>query len=285
MTDKVVIDGLEFDGEGQSAWIYTKLIGWASSPPMRDESEARPNADGNFGVSRAYRGPRVLTFIGALAGETYAQAESELWDAWAAIQSDGKPFPLTVVNDNGSRTCMVSLSGVAEVDEMGDSPNVAEITAQFIAYDPVKYGPDRLFVTGLPVAGGGLEYPLHSPSGALFYGGNGVLGRVTVSNDGTAAVHPRVNVTGGLAEGFFIQRLDTGQVVRYDRVVPPGSTVDIDFRTGSVVVDGESDGSTYLTRSEFFSIAAKESFEVQFNPIGGSSGTPLMTLTSANGFW
>lgn len=124
-----------------------------------------------------------------------------------------------------------------------------------------------------------------APHGTLFYGANGDLGRATLTNSGTARVWPSVVLKGGLTAGFFVQRLDTGQVVRYDRIVPEGSTVTINFRTGAVLIDGLSDGSTYLTRYEFFSVGPGESIEVQFNAIGGSTGKPTATLTIADGYW
>jgi hypothetical protein len=278
----VTIDGIVFRDDAETGRVYTNFPGWYGSPPMRANSVDRPNGDGAFSVSKARRSARVLTFDGALFGST-ANAAMELWADFSSVQSSGVPVVITVADEYGTLSVTASLDGVVDVQPL--SREAATVTAQFVAYDPIKYGPDRLFVTGLPIAGGGLEYPLHSPAGVLSYGSNGVLGRVTVSNDGTAAVFPRVQIAGGLAAGFFVQRLDTGQVVRYDRVVPDGTTVDIDFRTGSVLVDGESDGSTYLTRAEFFPIEPGESVEVQFNAIAGSSGTPLMTLTSANGFW
>lgn len=284
MTISVTIDGLTFWGDGsQSDWIYERLQGWYSSAPMRGDTDDRPASDGSFGVDKAYRSARPLRFIGSLVGDSPAQAVSEMWMRFAAIQSDGKPFPLTVTDNFGTLTCTVSLNGVAQVEEITDYG--AAVDATFIAYDPVKYSAPRALVTGLPMSGGGLEYPLHSPSGALYYGGNGVLGRVSITNAGTAAVWPTVEVSGGLTAGFYIQRLDTGQIVRYDRVVPDGTTVQIDFRTGAVTVDNTSDASTYLTAQDFFAAGPGETFDVQFNAIGGSSGTPTMTLTISDGYW
>lgn len=282
----VTIDGLTFEAVPSypaSGWVCRRLQGWYSGAPIRDDAQDRPASDGAFGISKAYRSARPLRFEGALFADTAAEAQATLWRAFSAVQSDGVPFPLSVTDALGTLTATVSVSGSIEIDPLTDK--AARVLARFIAYDPVKYGPERNLVTGLPTAGGGLTYNLFDPAGALDYGANGNLGRVQLSNAGTAEVWPRLRIDGGLASGFFAQRLDTGQTVRYDRVVPLGSWVEVDFSTGAVVVDGVSDGSTYLTRGEFFSVPPGAQYDVQFNGLGTVSGTPLMTMTIADGYW
>lgn len=284
MTYLIHIDDMTFSPDGSTGFIFTNLQGWLGSPPMRTSPDVYPNSDGAPLPDKNNRAPRVITFDGALAGVSEQDAAENFFDRFAALQSSGVPIIFSVERDWGTRSCTVSLMDSAEVTDLGDGV-VAAVTAQFIAYDPVKYGPAAILSTGLASGGGGLEYPLGSPSGALYYGANGDLGRVTLSNEGTAPVWPSVTVTGALTTGFYVQRLDTGQTVRYDRVVPAGSTVSVDFRTGEVLVDGLSDGSTYLTRYEFWSVGPGESFEVQFNAIGGSSGTPTAEWTDRDGYW
>jgi len=285
MTVSVTIDDVVFYGDDSGVdWIYEHLKGWYSGAPIRGDSVDYPNADGQSEIDVAYRTARPLKFTGTLAADTAAEAIGN-WMQFASIQSDGRPFPLTVVDPFGTLTCTVSVIGAPEVLELSNTG--AEVTVSLIAYDPIKYGAVSNPSTGLPTSGGGLEFPLFDggAGGALYFGANGTLGRVTLTNGGTAAVWPSVTVTGELTSGFYVQRLDTGQIVRYDRVVPAGSTVAIDFRTGEVLVDGLSDGSTYLTGYSFWSVGPGESIEAQFNAIGGSSGTPTATWTMADGFW
>lgn len=285
MTDKVHIGLLVFDGEGIGDRFYTSFKGWKGSPPMRADATDRPNSDGAFGSVKNYRSARVMTFVGGQFGDSEAAAET-LNDEFAAIQSDGAPLLIQVETDRGIRSVIATLSGSAEVDEVIDPPG-AQVTAQFIAYDPVKYGPAIPYPTGLASGGGGLEYPLYSggAGGTLYYGALGNLGRVTVVNNGTADVWPSFVVTGQLDNGFYLQCLETGDILRYDRVVPAGSTVTLDSRTGEVLIDGVSDGSTYLTSDGWFPIPRKSFATIQFNAIAGSSGTPTMTVTSSDGFW
>jgi hypothetical protein len=287
MTDSVTIDGHTFYASPTAnGWTYTRLQGWYGSPPMRANVMDRPNQDGAFGVVRNYRSARSITFDGHLYADTAGEAVTDLWNVFSAIQGSGAPFTFSVADDfTTPLSCEVTLSGSVEVEPI--SPEAARVTATFVAYDPVKYGPDVEYSTGLASGGGGLEYELGEggAGGALYYGALGNLGRVTLTNAGTADVWPVFVVSGALTDGFYLQRLDTGDVLRYDRVVPAGSTVSIDSRTGAVLVDGVSDASTYLTRDQFFSVPAGGSIDVQFNAISTSSGTPTMTATVPSGGW
>lgn len=286
MTRLIDIDGLEFNGEPGPGdrFVFVELSGWFGSPPMRAEVEDRPNGDGAFGSVRNYRSARVLRFRGALVGDDVMSAQEELMDAFAAVQSDGRPFPFTVTTDVGARSVTATLQGEASVDPDW-SLRRAVVEATFICYDPVKYGPESASSTGLPSAGGGLEYPLGSPSGALYYGEVGSLGRVTLTNAGTADVWPSFTVTGLLDQGFEIRCIDSGDVLRYDRVVPAGTSVSVDSRTGAVLIDGVSDGSTYLTRDQFFSVPAGGSCEVQFSAIGTGDSSASLVASIRPGWW
>jgi len=284
MTTPIIasIGGLNFAIDDSSDHTLGTMQGWYSGAPKRVVVEDNPTADGASEVDRDFRGSRVITCTGLLSSVSADSAITDVWSEFAALQTDGVPSPFTVTDALGTLSVSASVA-INDVNPLLDG--LAEYVLQVVARDPVKYSAATNVVTGLPMSGGGLEYPLHSPSGALYYGANGTLGRVTLTNAGTAAVWPTVTVTGELTAGFYLQRLDTGQVVRYDRIVPAGSTLFIDFRTGEVLIDGLSDGSTYLSRSEFFSVPPKTSVEVQFNPIGGSSGTPTATFDNRNGFW
>lgn len=284
MTDSVTIDGLTFYGSpSATGWTYETLSGWYGSPPMRANLQDRPNQDGAFGSVRNFRSARPITFVGALYADTAAEAVADLWNAFSSIQADGVPFTFSVTDSFGTLTCEVSLSGSAEVIPWTEE--AARITASFVAYDPVKYGPEVQYSTGLASGGGGLEYELGEPSEALYYGALGDLGRIELLNSGTADVWPVFEITGTLDDGFYLQCLETGQRLQYDRVVPAGSTVSIDSRTGQVLVDGLSDASTYLTSDQFFLVPAGGSCTVQFNAISTSSGSPTLTATVRSGWW
>jgi Phage tail protein. len=276
------IGGLTFSNESDSHSIET-LDGWYSGPPADPEIERRPNANGAFGSTRDFKSPRVLTQTGLLIATDFEQAVTELWPQFSALQSDGVPLPFTVTDPSGAKSCLVTLSGPPVVQPIVDG--LASYVLQLIARDPVKYGPAQTLSTGLPTSGGGLQYPLGSPAGALYYGALGNLGRVVLTNGGTAETWPTFEVTGELTSGFYLQCLESGDVLRYERIVPAGTSVSLDARTGEVLIDGVSDGSTYLVRGEWFSAAPGGVCTVQFNSIGASSGTPQLSATISNGYW
>lgn len=276
------ISGLTFSTVS-ATHSFGNLEGWHSGPPADPTVERRPNADGAFGSARDYKTPRIITQSGLLIADTFDEALVNLWPPFAALQGDGVPLPFTVTDASGAKTCIVTVVGVPAITPLGGG--LASYVLQMIARDPVKYGPARVLSTGLPSSGGGLEYPLGSPSGDLFYGALGNLGRVALTNSGTAETWPSFEITGQLTDGFFAQCLETGDVLRYERIVPAGTSVTLDSRTGEVLVDGVSDGSTYLVRDDWFSVPAGSSRTVQFNAISGSSETPQMAATISDGYW
>jgi hypothetical protein len=242
------------------------LQGWFSSPPVKTVPDDRANSDGVFGVSKVYRSARPINLPGLFTGTGDPVADALTWRMISGILAAGNSGTIEVDDPAGALTSDVLLTGDACV--------LTPLVNGMASYE-------------LPTAGGGLQYNLGDggSGGTLYYGANGNLGRITLTNGGTADVYPLFTVTGQLDGGFYIQRLDTGDQLRYERVVPAGSTVSIDSRTGEVLVDGTSDASTYLTRDDFFPVPAMSSIDVQFNPISTSSGTPTMTASQRDGWW
>lgn len=276
------LDGLVFTTSGNGTYSILPPDGWFSSPAVKTFLTERPASDGAFGEIEFNRSARVITLVGDVLSSPGELSNDCL--RLAGLLAQGEPKMLTVNDGSLVLSSLVRpFGGGATVTPIDDRN--AEFILSLVAVDPIKYGPVRSLATGLPVEGGGLEYELGEPAAALFYGTGGDLGRVSLTNAGTATTFPMFTVTGGMADGFFIQRLDTGQVVRYDRVVSLGSTVTVNMRTGAVVVDGTSDGSTYLSRAEFFGVEAGASFDVQFNALGAATGTPTMTVDVQDGYW
>lgn len=276
------IGGLTFSIDPTNPRGIGELQGWYSAPPKRAIAEDRPNGDGAFDRARDFRGSRVITQRGLMSDVSLESAVTGTWRTFAGLQSAGTPSLFSVTDPAGTLGCQVSVV-VADITPLVNGD--AEYVLQMLARDPIKYGPTVEYPTGLPSAGGGLEFPLFDPAGTLSFGSNGNLGRVELSNSGTADVSPTFTVSGELTAGFYIQELASGSILRYDRVVPAGSTVSLNSRTGEVLVDGLSDGSTYLTVAQWFNVPAGQSLTVQFNAISGSSGSPTMTAAVASGWW
>lgn len=274
------LDGLTFSTQSPTTYTISSLAGWYGPPPEKTQVVERPNADGAFGQDRFYRAARPITMSGLVLsdGEGF-----EDWLALSSVMSAGRPQALTVTDSMGSQSSVVKIVGSAsELRPLVDG--VAAYVLSLIAFDPVKYGEPVVSSVGVPAAGGGLQYPLHN-AGVLEYGAVGELGRVTVENTGTAKTYPFITVLGGVADGFRVSRLDTGEAVQYDRAVPDGTVVTLDFRTGTVLVDGVSDASSSVSQAQFFGVEPGLSVEVQFTPLGATSGTPQMTVELSSGWW
>lgn len=289
MTVRLTVGSLLFSSDPSDSNLGIDeggLLGWFSSPGIKTQPDDRANADGVFGVTNFYRAARAISIPGLFTGTGDAAADALTWRSLSGILSGGTPATITVEDPAGELSAEVMLTG----DGCVLNPltgGMASYEISFLAFDPIRYGDTSTPSTGLPSGGGGLEFPLFDggSGGALYYGSNGNLGRITLTNGGTADVYPIFTITGQLDAGFYIQCLDTGDVLQYDRVVPVGTTITINTRTGEVLVGGVSDASTYLTRDEFFPVPAMGSVVVQFNPISTSSGSPTMTATEQDGWW
>lgn len=274
------LSGLTFSTDYDAVYSIETLDGWFGSSPVKDGVDERPNSDGAFQELRFYRAARPITLAGKVHADGDGFAE---WRELASVLGSGRPDVLTV--DDGSVALSSFVRPVGSGLSLSPLVNgMANYVLSLVAFDPVKYSEPVVSVANVPSSGGGLQYNLHT-AGVLEYGASGDLGRVAVVNSGTATTYPFVTVTGGLAGGFTVSRLDTGERVTYERVVPDGTLVTLDFRTGSVLVDGVSDASSYVTVADFFGVEPGAEPEIQFTPIGPVSGTPTMTVELSSGWW
>lgn len=279
----VELGDITFNDTGRG-WVFADLIDWYSLPDSKSPDIPIPQGHGSFNPGTDWRSAAAISFTAGYIGDSKAECLQAV-EALNAIGGASKTMRVTDELRATSRTVSVRHIGVP--DFFGYDQYEVHFAVDVLAWDPIRYADAEELVTGLPEAGGGLEYELYEGDvgGTLYYGDLGNLGRVTAVNTGTADTWPFFEVSGELTDGFYLQRLDTGDVLRYDRVVPAGSTVTIDSRTGAVLVDGVSDASTYLTRDQFFSVPAMGSVDIQFNAIGGSSGSPQLSVLVRSGWW
>jgi hypothetical protein len=129
-----------------------------------------------------------------------------------------------------------------------------------------------------------LLFPLGTtPTAYWDFGADGTSGRVSFTNNGTATTWPTLTATGGLSGGFTATDVTTGEVVQFARVIPVGSVVQINQRTGRAWIDSPAnDVSGYiLPTSQFFEVGPGETHQIQFAGLGVVTGTPQFTLTAA----
>ena len=278
----VTFGGLTFNDAATAGFTLSDLAGWYSGAPSRRSVRDRPLADGAFGVSRFYRGARVISVQGSYIGSSVADAY-QARDTLAALQSDGRSSQFVVTDDLGVRSCSVELISEPVPDEGLFSP-FFKWSFDVVAPDPRKYGPTLAPFTGLPTAGTGYVWPAVWPAD---WGSGGNPGRVTASNTGTSATEPVLEVLGGLAGGVELVEVTTGSYLRLERDIPSTSTVFFNTRTARAYLDvPANDISSFLTRRDWggFSIPAGGTRTVQFNGLGAVSGTPRLTVRFSPAF-
>jgi hypothetical protein len=148
--------------------------------------------------------------------------------------------------------------------------------------DPVRYGPGRVRVDAPGGRPGRARVPPRSP---LDFGPLATLGRLTLTNPGSAPSYPRFTVTGPLVGGFELVEVNSGRRLRLERDVPDGSTVVIDAKAGSVSYDGQGGYEGYLTARQWWPIPPMGSAVVLFTALGAPDPSALLTVQYAPAYW
>jgi hypothetical protein len=271
----VTFGGFTFDDQAVSGFTLADISGWYRGAPSRrgDSIRKRPQNDGAFGSARFFRDGRVITVEGSYIGSSIADAY-EARDALEALQADGLSSDFTVTDELGTRSATVELLTEPTPDEGLFSP-FFKFAFDVFAADSRKYGPEEVVSTGLPTSGSGITYPITYP---ISYGTAGDPGRVVVSNAGRFETFSLFEISGGLDAGFELKDISTGRRLRFERLVPLGSTVFVNPRTGRAYLDVPSNDVTgFLTVREWWSVPAGVSQEIQFSSWGGVSGVPTLT--------
>lgn len=267
-----------------TAWTgfyFNKLTDWYSLPRSKAVLSGRHQAHGSHRGGFDWRENATPSVEGGYVGvdEVAALAAmNTLKRAWAL----GSELRMTVNDSLFPSWRNVSVRFVTIPDHHGR--HRFEFAIDAIAADPLRYGTEIAVSTGLPVSGGGLTWPITWP---LTWGGGGSAGRVILDNPGSADTRPRlIEVPGGLSDGFTIDEVGTNRQVRLDRLVPLGSTIFLNPRTGRAYIDAPgNDVSRYLSRSEWPTIPAGGQSTLQFNKLGTSSGDPTMTVRYSRADW
>jgi hypothetical protein len=273
-------DGLTFDDAANSGLILHSWEGWWEGPPIRSSTSPRNQADGDFGSVRNWRGSRPVTveagYIGAAMSDTRAMIRR-----LAAMQASGVPSPFRVTDADGSLQSVMALVAPPVPPKQLGVPRF-DFSFDVVGYDPLLYGDPVVTTTGVPVSAGGLVWPLGSGSGYIDFGAASSSGRATTANPGSAATLPLLEVTGGLSLGFVIADVMTGSYIRVDRVVPLGSTVFINQRTGRITIDAPgNDIGQFVTRRDLLPVPAGATRQFQLSPLGAVTGTPILTVRTS----
>lgn len=265
---RAVLGGVVFDEEVSSGFTIGSFDGWDDGPTPRSGADLIPEADGAFEVARTYLAPRVMTLSGLLLDGPDAQVDAS---RFRAIHSAGQPQLLQVVDRDGVWTLSV---GVEEAILRPIVGGLCSYSLTLIARDPVKYTDElALGPVGLPTHTGGLILPKVFP----WEFGVTDRGDVTLVNDGSVPVLPRVVVSGS-ADGIVVhggpRRLEFGAF--------SGELV-LDSRDRRAWLNGV-DVTRLLLRRDWYEVPAGASQEFFFVAEDPSADT-VMTVQYRIGAW
>lgn len=254
--------------------------GWYSSPENRFDIEDIPDGDGGFDEDPIFKRPRFVS-IGGQKLQFDPTAAFELQRSVMSLQALGTKFDVIVTDPLGTLTVSCRVGGSIAC-EIVDEKHLVTFDIPVTVPDPRKYGPVVSVSSGLPVPGTGFLFPATFPAD---FGLPGNSGRLSVTNTGTANTYPLFLISGGsMSEGFEVARVGGAERLRLERPIPEGSTVSLNSRTGRVQLDG-SDITAFLTRDDWFAVAAGSSITLQFSAIGDVEGEPRLTVQAQPAFY
>jgi len=255
-----------------SGFNVESVTGWDDLPEITSYDQPRARGHGDH-VGDQFARSRIVTASGSILSSAARDALSLSLLAASTVTSDVADLTITTFGRTlsaGARLIQRSLPIVA-----GYGSGYAPFALQWKCPDPLRYGPAQPPVsTGLPTSSGGVVYPLVYP---LTYGTAGSPGRMTLTNNGTAAASIVAQITGGLPSGFEISTSD-GQRIRYEFAVSAGETLDLDTGEGTLITGGTADRRGYLTVSDWIQVPPLSSLTLQFTSLGGAYD-PAATLT------
>lgn len=269
----IQLGGMTFPGAATSGWWFSELADWLDVTEAKGSWSERPVSHGAFDRGFGWRARSSPSLRVHFLGEDSAAALTAM-ERLRGIVGAGL-IEMVVDLGNGTRSRMVRVDSIDIPD--GRDRRVMTATIYCSAPDPLAYGSPLVGVADVPTGGVGVADPLADP---VREGEQGNLGRVTLTNDGTASTSVQVTVHGGLSEGVQILVVETGAVLRLERSIPNGSKVVFDSATGRVVIDEQSDVTGFLTIDQWPQIPAQSTRSFQFMPLGQSSGAPRMVVTA-----
>jgi hypothetical protein len=265
---------------GWDPYRVGNLTGWDDLPPARVDDNARPNAHGSFDAP-VWAGPRTVTLEGYCIDPAGRSTLLTALTGSAAIAGDASSGALTVAFAGRTLAAAARMTRSAMTIKNWGVGNFGW-AIEWWCPDPVRYGPGASASTPPANDPGGLVFPLGSP---LDFGPLATLGRLALTNPGSAPSYPRFTVTGPLVGGFELVEVNSGRRIRLERDVPDGSTVVIDAKAGSVSFDGSGGYEGYLTSRQWFAVPPVGAVDVLFTALGAPDPSALLTVEYAPAFW
>ena len=281
--------GLTFSGAADARFRLLSLEGWSDLPPARRDSQPRPQAHGRFD-GPVWSDERTII----ATGSTYSAEERDarlalLEDAMAWPSGRGSTEELTITHGGRTLTAFARLTRFKPTFGGAWASGGFPYAIEWVAPDPLRYGAPVSVSTGFPTLRGGLEYDLYTDgeadTGYLEYGAASDMGRVTVTNPGSAAVPVLFQVAGEVDPfGFDIAQIDTDRRLRFSGPVAASSTLVLDGATGNALIDGSGERGGQLTYRDWPVIPPHSSMGLAFIPLGATTNARL-TAVIRPGSW
>ncbi|WP_425005739.1 phage distal tail protein [Mycolicibacterium sp. S3B2] len=241
------------DGVPTSGFLIQTPIEGLDGPNHRTNAYAKAGRDGQT-ISSQFYDARLVTFVGKVYGDTFAEFETnrKALIAATAISRDDNGFPEPI---------RVSFTTMAEqeyyFDAYFDKPELAledPITGEFmvtaVCTDPFIYAQTGATSSAIsPPSGGGWEIPTILPFTSAASSG----GSVTLNNAGSVTAWPIITLTGPLTTPV-LTNTTTGTYLQLDYTIAMGDEVIIDMIGHTITLDGASLISTKTAVSEWWGL-------------------------------
>lgn len=235
-------------------WICEDVQGWGS-PGGTLQLTQRPAGHGSW-AGDSYLKSRVMEVKGSLHAPDHATAVAALDRLYAAVSLDATPL---VVTEAGlERMCMVRRQD--DVLPTWESDTVVVWSAQVVAPDPRKYGPEQTATTGLPSTVGGLVWPVTWP---IRWDATAASGVISVYNAGKLATPARL-VVAGPVPGPRVALVGSGRELAWDLELADGQWLDVDTGEYTSLINGQVSRDGAMTSRDWFELPPGVS-EIAFN--------------------
>lgn len=259
--------------------------GLLSTPTVRADDFDVPLRHGII-AGDDFMGGREVAFEVMIIGQSVASVEAAL----AALSAAFAPSPVDLALDvrvagNPAEYRLVGRPRGIEVAMSRSNIRISsggriDALCRFTATDPIRYAATESSVLiSLTAAGAGLVYPIVYP---VVYGAGGGTGSAVVTNAGTTPVDWSATLTGPLTNPLL--RLSDGISNPYVKVlatIDTGSTVVLDSRAGSIMLDGTAPRPSWFGSGSSWWRLGPGSNTIQ---LAADSGTGTATLRWRSGW-
>jgi hypothetical protein len=280
----VSFGSLSLDDDPQGDYHLTLISGWEGLPEARYDSIGRPSSHGEFD-GPVYSAARLVHLEGECRDEDTRDELLADLGAGLGFAGRGPAQDLTVTLGGRTLTSSAKVLRYSPAIARGDWGNGwFGWQADFRCADPLRYGDVQTAQTGMPVASGGLDFPI----GSVFdFGIAGSTGSVDLGNPGTADAPTILRVDGPAAGGFVITESGDGNRLRFVDPVDTGSWITINAATGRVTINDQADRRGSLAVAQFagFVIPAGASRQFEFTGDTATDPAALLTVTARPAYW